>query len=306
MKRGRRAAVVVPATLPVALAALCAALLALPGEALAFSDFVGSRGLAMGQAGRADARGDQGPLWNPAGMSLARLYTVEGGYGFITRDGGHAARVSVVDSTSASKLAGGLFYGYRTASPAGVAQLSGHEAGLSLSYPFAEQVLLGVTAKYVNLSGGFEPDMKGDHSGFTADAGLVVRAGSMVTIGVAGYNLRDLRTVLSPLSLGYGVALQPTPDLTLVADGYHDFTTSDPLRGTTITVSGGAEYVLQRRMVFRLGGGRDGGSEHGFLTAGVAALSELGSLDFGIRQDVSGQAKLTFIAAGVRLFVPQP
>jgi hypothetical protein len=279
---------------------------ALPRASFGFADFVGSRGLAMGQAGRADARGGQGPLANPAGMSLARLYTVEGEYGFLSSGGGHAARLSVVDSTSGFKLAGGLFYGYRTASPAGVAKLSGHEAGLSLSYPFADRVLMGITGKYVNLSGGSEPDGRPDHSGFTADAGLAVRAGSMVTIGVAGYNLRDLSTVQAPRSLGYGVAVQPTPDLTLVADGYHDFTTSDPSRGTTTTVSGGAEYVLQRRVVFRLGGGRDGGREHGFLTAGVAALSELGSLDVAVRQDVSGQAKLTFIAAGVRLFVPQP
>jgi hypothetical protein len=306
MKRGHRAAMVVPATVPVALAVACAALLALPGVALGFADFVGSRGLAMGQAGRADARGDQGPLWNPAGMSLARLYTVDGEYGFITRGGGHAARLSVVDSTSAFKLAGGLFYGYRTASPAGLPKLTGHEAGIALSYPFADRVLIGVTAKYLNLSGGVEPDGKPDHSGFTADAGITVRAGSMVTIGFAGYNLRELSTVQAPRSLGYGVAVQPTPDLTLVADGYHDFTTTDPLRGTTTTVSGGAEYVLQRRIVFRVGGGRDGGREHGFLTGGLAALSELGSLDFGVRQDVSGDAKLTFIAAGVRLFVPQP
>jgi hypothetical protein len=186
------------------------------------------------------------------------------------------------------------------------AALSGHEAGISLSYPLLEQVMVGATAKYLNLSGGFEPDGQTKHSGFTADAGIVVRAGQMVTIGVAGYNLRDLKTVMAPLSLGYGIALQPVPDLTLVVDGYHDFTTSNPARGTTTTVGGGAEYLLQKRIVFRAGGGRDGGSEHGFLTAGLAAISELGSLDVGVRQDVSGQSKLTFIAAGLRLFVPQP
>lgn len=134
--------------------ALVVSLLALPSPALGFSDFAGARGLAMGGAGRADARGDQGPVLNPAGMALSRLYTVEGSYQFVTRDGGHAVRASVVDSTSAFKLAGGLFYGYRTASPAGVPALSGHEAGLSLAYPFADRVLLGATAKYLNVSGG--------------------------------------------------------------------------------------------------------------------------------------------------------
>jgi hypothetical protein len=285
--------------------ALAVTLVALPSSVRAFSDFAGTRGLAMGGAGRADARGDQGPLLNPAGMSLSRLYTVEGGYQFITRDGGHVARASVVDSTSGFKLAGGLFYGYRTSSPAGLPALSGHEAGLSLAYPFADRVLLGVTGKYLNLSGGFDPDGRARH-GFTVDAGLAVRAGSVLTIGVAGYNLRDMSSRIAPVSLGYGVALQPIPDLTFVADAFHDFTTSDPSRGTVITLAGGGEYVWQRRMVFRAGGGRDGGSEHGYLAAGLAALSELGSVDLAVRQDISGQAKLTFMAVGLRLFVPQP
>lgn len=286
--------------------ALVVALLALPAPARAFSDFAGARGLAMGGAGRADARGDQGPLLNPAGMSLSRLYTVEGGYQYVTRDGGHAARASVVDSTSGFKLAGGLFYGYRTASPAGVPAISGHQAGLSLSYPFADRVLLGVTGKYLYLSGGRELDDRATHSGFTADVGLAIRVGSLLTVGVAGYNLRDLSTRLAPVSLGYGVALQPIPDLTFVADAFHDFTTTDPSRGTVITLAGGLEYMWQRKVIFRAGGGHDGALEHGYLTAGLAALSELGSADVGVRQDVSGQAKLTFIAVGLRLFVPQP
>lgn len=286
--------------------ALAVALMASPSSALGFSDFVGARSLAMGGAGRADARGDQGPLLNPAGMSLSRVYTVDAGYQFITRDGGHAARASVVDSTSAFKLAGGLFYGYRTSRPAGVPALTGHEAGLSLAYPFADRVFLGVTGKYLTISGPVELDGRAKHSGFTVDAGLAIRVGSVLTLGVAGYNLRELSTRMAPVSLGYGVALQPIPDLTFVADAFHDFTTTDPSRGTVITLAGGVEYMWQRKVVFRAGGGRDGGLEHGYLTAGLAALSEMGAMDLAVRQDVSGQAKLTFIAVGLRLFVPQP
>ena len=59
-------------------------------------------------------------------------------------------------------------------------------------------------------------------------------------------------------------------------------------------------------LVFRAGGGRDGGSEHGYLSGGLAGISELGAVDFGFRQDVTGNQKLTFIAVGLRLFVPQP
>lgn len=296
MKRGRRALLLAAAT----------TLMSSPSTtAWAFPDFLGARGLAMGGAGRADARAEQGPLLNPAGMSLARLYTVEGGYGYITRDGGQTFRGSVVDSTSGFKLGGGLFYSYRTASPAGVPALKGHQVGLSLSYPFGDKVMVGTTSKYVNLSGGAEPDGKAKHSGFTFDAGMVARA-STLTIGIVGYNLRDMSSVHAPLALGYGLALQPVPDLTFVVDGYHDFTTYDATRGTLTTVSGGGEYVAQRRLAVRAGGGRDGVSGHGFLSAGLAVLSEIGSVDASIRQDISGDARLTFFAAGLRLFVPAP
>ena len=295
MKRGRLAA------------AVAVLIVWAPARAWAFPDDPGPRALAMGGAGRADARGDQGPRLNPSGMSLARVYTVEGGYQFITRDGGHVARVSVVDSTSGSNLAGGLYYSYRTASPATLPRLTGHETGLSFSYPIAERVLVGVSGKYLNVSGGFpEPDGAAKHGGVTADAGVTVRVASILTIGVVGYNLRDLSTVQAPVALGYGLALYPLPDLVIAVDGVHDFTTSDHTRGVRTTVGGGGEYVLQHKTVLRAGGGHDGASGHGYVDVGVAALSELGAVDVGFRQDVSGDRKLTFIAVGLRLFVPQP
>ncbi len=297
MKRGRLAA-------PVAVAMLT---VLAPGGVRAFPDYLGTRGLAMGGAGRADARGDEGPLVNPAGMSLARVYTVEGGYQYVDRGLGHVVHTSAVDSTSGFNLAGGLFYSYRTGSPSGGGHLIGHEPGLALSFPFGEHLLVGISGKYLRVSGGpVEADGRSSHSGFTADAGVIFRAGSMLTVGVAGYNLRDLSTVQAPVGVGYGIAFTPTADLVIAVDGVHDFTTTDPNRGVTTTVGGGAEYVFQRRVVFRAGGGRDGGSEHGYLSGGLAGISELGAVDFGFRQDVTGNQKLTFIAVGLRLFVPQP
>lgn len=297
MKWVRRAATVAVAVLMVSV----------PAAAHAFPDYLGSRGLSMGGAGRADARGGAAPLLNPAGMSLGRLYTVEGGYQYLNRGGGHLAHASVVDSTSGFNLAGAAFYTYRSASPPGGGQVTGHEPGLSLSFPFGDRVLLGVSGKYVRVSGGpAERDGSNSHSGITADAGLIVRTGTLFTLGVAGYNLRDLSTVHAPVAVGYGVAVNPIPDFVIAVDGLHDFTTTDPDRGVITSFGGGAEFTFQRRMVFRGGGGRDGRVEHGYLSAGIAGMSELGAVDVGFRQDISGTQKLTFIAVGLRLFVPQP
>ncbi|MBC8133839.1 MAG: hypothetical protein H7X95_12720, partial [Deltaproteobacteria bacterium] len=265
------------------------------------------RGLSMGGAGRADARGGAAPLMNPAGMSLARVYTLEGGYQFMNRGGGHLVHTSVVDSTSGFNLAGAAFYTYRTASTPTGGTVSGHEPGLSLSFPFGDRVLVGVSGKYLRVSGGpAEPDARNSHSGITADVGLIVRAGAMLTLGVAGYNLRDLSTVHAPVALGYGAALTPMPDFVIAVDGLHDFTTTDPSRGVTTSIGGGAEYTFQRRVVFRGGGGRDGRSRNGYVAGGIAGMSELGAVDFGFRQDVAGDYKATVFVVGLRLFVPQP
>ncbi|MES1205130.1 MAG: hypothetical protein ABUS79_04260 [Pseudomonadota bacterium] len=279
-----------------------------PVAARAFPDYVGARALGMGGAGRADARGDEGPLLNPAGMSLGRLYTVDAAYQFMTRDGGHVIHGSAVDSTSAFHIAGGLFYNYRTASVTGLPRLAGHEAGLALSYPIGDMVMIGATGKYLHLAGG-SPDATGTTgkiSGITADAGLIVRVGSMLTIGVAGYNLRDLRTRQAPVGVGYGLAFNPGSKLMVVVDGLHDFTTTDTARGVLTTVAGGAEYTFEQKVVVRLGGGRDGVAARGFVSAGAAVMSELGAVDLGVRQDVSGDRKVTVLSAGLRLFVPSP
>ncbi|MEO8213730.1 MAG: hypothetical protein ABI560_11085 [Myxococcales bacterium] len=295
-----------------ALAALAALLVSVPVGARAFPDYVGSRALGMGGAGRADARGGEGPLLNPAGMSLMRLYTIDGGYQYINRGGGHLAHASVVDSTSGFNLAGALFYTYRSLDVPGGGTVTGHEPGVSLSFPFGDRVLLGFSGKYLHVAGEpAEADGRSNHSGFTADVGLIVRAGAMLTVGATVYNLHDLSTVHAPVALGYGIAFYPIPDFVILVDGLHDFTSArrpapEPSGGTTTSVGGGAEFTLQRRVVFRAGGGSDGRTEHGYVTGGIAAISELGAVDAGFRQDVSGDLKATVVAVGLRLFIPQP
>jgi hypothetical protein len=275
--------------------------------AAAYPDQPGMRALAMGGAGRADASANEGPLLNPAGMSLSRVYTLAGAYQFVTDDGGHFAHASVVDSTSTFQLAGGLYYNYRTSSPAGLPKQTGHEAGLALSFPLSDYLALGGTAKYFRLSGfPAEPDGSMAKGGVTFDAGIVARPAEMVSVAVVGYNLRDLNTSLAPVSIGYGVAVKPVPALTLAVDGLHDLTTTDDTRGVATTIGAGGEFTFGQRMAVRLGGGHDGRREHGYLSAGVVALSEFGALDASFHQDITGAGKQSFLAVGLRVFVPQP
>jgi len=301
MKRGARA----PRRHSISFAVLIVNALA-PAVAAAYPDAVGARPLAMGQAGRADARGTDALALNPAGMSIATLYAIAADYQMVTKSGGQTVRVAIADSTSASGLAGGLYYGYRAISPAGLPSLHAHEAGLALSFPFVDRVFIGATAKYLWVNGGTEPDGSAHHTGFTVDAGLALRASPLLTLGVTGHNLFDRSTTQAPVALGYGLAFTPRPELSVVFDVLHDFTTSDPAAGTRTSVGGGAEIVIQGFLAARLGGGRDGASQAGFVSGGLAGISPVGALDASIRQDVSGDQRLTTLVFGFRLFVESP
>jgi hypothetical protein len=240
-------------------------------------------------------------------MSLARLYSLEGHYQYASQPGEQFGHVSVVDSTSAFGLAGGVYYAFRTAAVPGLSRFTGHEAGIALSMPFGELLMLGVTGKYLRLAGGAaERDGSNAHGGLTLDAGATLRLASILTLGVVGYSLRDLSTTRAPLSLGYGAALSPVPELTVAVDVFHDFTTSDPTRAVRTSLAAGAEFRPAARMSFRGGIGHDGGLEHTYLCGGFAAISEAGAVDLSLRQDLTGSAKGTTFVASLRVFVPQP
>jgi hypothetical protein len=271
--------------------------------------FMGTRALGMGGGLRAAATGGTGPLQNPSGMSLVQAYNVEADYFFARLRSGHLFHASIVDSTSGYRLAGGLYYTYHFDNPAQPPASHGHEVGLALSLPLSEYVVVGGTVKYLRLS-GLEAATDGGAGGFTFDAGATVRPLNRLTVGIVGSNLRKLGLSTAPMTIGYGAALIAGTDLIAVVDGVTSLTAEGqtPLRKGT-RLSAGIEGTLAKKVVLRGGGGYDGITQNGFFTAGVAAISEAGSLDVGLRQDAfrnGTAARETVFGASFRLFVPQP
>jgi hypothetical protein len=268
---------------------------------------VGTRSLGMGETLRGAATSGTGPLLNPSGMSLTQQYNVEADYFFARNGDNHFLHASIVDSTSGYKVAGGLYYTYHSDSDTFGGH--GHEVGLALSLPFGEHLTVGATGKYFSLSGD---QVTGDGSGFTYDVGITLRPANVFSLGVVGYNLRDLKEVrVAREAIGYGAVLSPTDFLLIAVDGVTNLEDvgeqSSYIR--TSRVSAGAELFLAKKAALRLGGGYDGVTQNGFFTAGVSAVSEAGALDFGLRQDVvqrGDTARNTILGASVRLFVPQP
>jgi hypothetical protein len=152
------------------------------------------------------------------------------------------------------------------------------------------------------LAGGLEQDT----SGTTFDAGATVRPIDRISLGFAGYGLRDLKNAQAPSGFGGGIAVVAIPELVLVADTKVDRRTYAAAPKKAVTFSGGAEYTLASRFALRGGGGRDGLTRAGFGTLGVSALGESGALDVGGRLDFGDTDKTWVIGVSLRLFVPAP
>ena len=272
-------------------------------SATAFADgvlFPGTRPLGVGGAMRAIATGDAGPQLNPSGISLMRSYQIEGAYQYGTTAGTNDARISAVDSTSAFNLGGALNYTYHRQSVGGVSR-TGHVFGGSLAFPILDKVFVGGTAKYVHFTG-----VDGAfHSGFTYDAGLTIRPVSLISVGAAGYNLRDFDDPWLPRGVGGGIAFIPIPTLLFVFDSVYEKVYGDPTRDTTTHYMGGAEFSFASTGAIRAGGGRNGLTKNSYLSAGISLLSaEIGALDIGLRRDITGDQKSTIVGISGRLFVP--
>jgi hypothetical protein len=201
-------------------------------------------------------------------------------------------------------MGGGLFYTYHRANDSAGIKNSGHIAGASLSFPFANVVYVGGTIKYLRLT----DETPGGENQVTVsfDAGLTLRMGRVVSLGLVGYNLNDPGTQLQAQAFGGGLAVSPIPSLVLVGDAVLSKVYNDPTRDQTVHVMGGGELEVVKNLAIRVGGGRDGLTKNGYVSGGASVIGDVGALDFSIRQDVSGSVKETFIGASGRLFVPSP
>jgi hypothetical protein len=239
-------------------------------------------------------------------MSLVRSYTIEAAYARSTRRDGNFFHGSVVDSTSGLNLAGGLYYTYQSNAPRDAPSGRGHEVGVAIGLPFGEYFALGGTVKYLALSGGQALD--GHSGGTTFDIGMTVRPHAGVSLGAVATNLYHLDSDEVPRTIGYGAAYSPVPELVLAVDGRTMLDASLRTGNKGTSVMGGGEFFWARRYAFRLGGGYDAVDTNGYLSGGLSIVSEIGALDVGARRDLFGVTgnPVTVVAAGFRLFVPQP
>lgn len=181
-------------------------------------DFVGARALALGEAYRAIATGNDAIYFNPAGLPLLKRYSLEGQYFMNLVEETHQADISVVDSKT-NPLAVGIAYTFQGSELTKRATLQ-HTATLAVAYPIFDRLFsVGAGFKYTNVSDAIAGNYL---NALTADLGVISQIPGGLSFAAVGYNLVPIRSVESahvPISAGFAAAWDLGPASALLFGG---------------------------------------------------------------------------------------
>jgi hypothetical protein len=256
-------------------------------------DLLGARALAM-SAYRGIAAGNDGIFTNAASLAARRRYAIETLW-FVDRAGNDTSMQvlggSVVDSETTS-VTGGFSYNRVLSGP-----WQGNLFHLVVAFPLSQGFYLGGTAKYQSLDGP-----GGDHMGAAnADASAFWQAGSLIAIGVSGYNLVSAgHKQLQPRQLGGGISIGDERRFHLAGDVRADF---DRQPKTTYLYAVGGELLLGDLVPVRAGFMDDETRNGTFFSLGAGIVLSNGiAIDVAYRQSIERSSDRT-ISAALKLFV---
>jgi len=240
-----------------------------------------ARAYGMGGAYRALGLGTEAVTGNPAAMGLYKSYRVEttGAWNYGQKDAFFGA--TIMDANT-SALAAGLDY-HLVSIGRGADRVTAHLGTLAFALPLAESLYIGTSARYLMMDGRREANAT------TVDAGAILKLGQSFTLGFSGHNLIDTRNPeLTPYysgHLGYTSGL-----FTLAVDVRADFVTRPE---TTLTYSGGLEYILGQGFPVRAGYTYDGFTGGSRVGAGFGLMGQGGGVDLAYQHEFGGEESRT-------------
>lgn len=291
----------------------------LPAVAHAYGEYETPRSLAMGGALRALGNGTTAIFFNPANMSLTRLYHIEAS-GSIRPEATRAiGTATAIDSiTSSTKVAGGAAFSVGLEDPKSVENPEGLDRTFTdfrsaVAYPIADKVFIGLGFRYLRMiQDGFGPldqssleryspvsggllQAKGQRDPFvdtwTLDAGITARIGQSLHIGVVGQNLTHPGHSLLPTTVGGGIGYG-NKDFSIEVDGLADF---DSWTTVTGRFMGGGEYLVAHKVPLRIGYQYDQGANVHSVSGGVGYVSTEVGVELGVRRTLSTTINATTI-----------
>lgn len=236
-----------------------------------------ARAYGMGGAWRALGVGADAGTGNPAALAAFRSYRIEltGAWDWVGQDA--FGMVALADS-STSLLAAGVSYQLISLGK-GVERSTGHLNTVGLAVPIADSLMLGVSSRYLLLRGYRQANA------ITGDAGILFRPSPVFSLGVSAHNL--IGTGNAELTRYYSAHAGVFAGmLTIAADVRADFETHG---STTLTYSGGLEYILGQTFPVRTGYTWDGFTRSSQLGVGIGLLTPGGGIDLAYRHDFGGE-----------------
>ncbi len=279
-----------------------------PVPAGGIPDVVGPRSLGLA-ASIGAASGNDGLYVNPGAIAARKRYAIEGG-ALVDRRGAETVDRflggSIVDSESSPVTAGASYLRAQQGS------YTGNLVHFALAGPIAEGFYLGVSGKYLSLTGAtvtattaagpVQVKLK-DVTAVTADAGVLWQVAELVSLGVTGYNLVPVgNEAVAPMGMGAGIAIGSDRSFQVTGDWRSDFDERGK-KGATNRWAAGAEALLFNAIPVRAGYTRDDILDTAWWSAGVGLINANGvALDVGYRQSVD-DPKARTIAATLKVFV---
>lgn len=248
--------------------------------------YEGARLLGFAEAQRALATGNDAIYVNPAGLAMARVYSIEVGYLDDLLGSDRRFNASVVDG-QAGPIAAGLAYTYTKRAPDAAEgsdeRLEGHRTELSLASLIGETAAFGLTARYVTFARktGEEDLPDEDFKSFQIDAGFQWRVWEGLSIGLAGYNLTNSDREELPISWGAGIGYQ-AEWFSVEGDVRYNAQRGAP------RYSLAAGFIIADMIPIRLGGSYDYKSKVWSISAGTGFTIERFGVDIGYRQRIKG------------------
>jgi|GEM_PF-895994 len=246
------------------------------------------RSIGMGGALRSSAYSTSAVLLNPGGISMAKLYHIDALYMYEHPFESHLVGASVVDSIT-SMVGVGIGYFYRKIRRSDV-EMQVHDARLGISIPIANILGIGITGKYIYSDNEMKidediqkPPYGRELNNFSLDAGLQLKLGKYLGLGVVGYNLTNIDTPVAPLSLGVS-ASGAFSSFLISADALLDWSSYGRL---AVKVMGGMEYFLAGHFPLRIGYSYNDGRKAHSVSGGIGFISKTASIEAGISGDVN-------------------
>jgi len=255
--------------------------------------FETARGLALGTGNRAAAISTSALAYNAANMPAARLYHIEGEIDYQPNDEVVTLGAAVVDSVTTRLAAGLAFRGTMANSDQG---FNGIDFLLGLGFPFAEEVAIGLSGRYVNLWDDADHQLV---KGLTMDTSLRIRPVEALHLAFLAYNVIDRNSQYVPVTIGGSSSVVLGDFLSVGVDCLVDISTYDTAQ---YTLGGGLEYVSGGKLPLRVGYVFDSGRETHAVTGGIGYAVHKFSADIALQQQVAGRSD-TRLLASVRYHV---